>query len=203
MDIRYNEAGLIPAIAQDADTGRVLMLAWMNAQSLEQTLRTGYATYWSRSRQELWQKGATSGNLQRVRQVLLDCDGDTLLLKVDQTGNACHTGEKTCFGRSLPGEGLLNAKGGAEVLAEVMDVVLDRRVHPKEGSYTNYLFDKGVDKICKKIGEEAAEVIIAAKNDSKDELRYEAADLLYHLTVLMADRGLTWGDLFAELAERR
>ncbi len=202
--IAWNDQGLAPAIAQDMRTGQVLMLAYMNQASLDKTLQTGLATYWSRSRQELWQKGTTSGHVQRVREILVDCDGDTILVKVEQEGPACHTGAPTCFQQAmLPLDAERTTSAGSAVLQEVMNVILDRQVHPKEGSYTNYLFSKGVDKICKKVGEESAEVIIAAKNGSKEELRYEAADLIYHLMVLMANQGLPLAELFAELDKRR
>ncbi len=207
MDIsklKFNDSGLIPAIAQDVATGAVLMLAWMSKESIQKTEETGWATYFSRSRQSLWRKGESSGHTQRVREMFSDCDGDTLLLMVEQTGPACHTGAPTCFQESVYTDDEERTMAvGSGVLQEVMNVILDRREHPKEGSYTNYLFDKGVDKICKKVGEESAECIIAAKNSSKDELRYEAADLLYHLMVLMANQGLTLAEVYAELNKRR
>ena len=199
--LRWNDQGLVPAIAQDANTAEVLMLAWMNKEALEKTLETRQCTYYSRSRKELWRKGETSGNTQEVLAVRYDCDADAILVLVEQKGPACHTGQQSCFHNAL-----LEAEdhaGSGMVLQQVYDVIMDRKLNPKEGSYTNYLFDKGVDKICKKIGEEAAEVIIAAKNDDSDEMRYEMADLLYHMMVLMARQGLEWKDLFAELAKRR
>lgn len=201
--IRFDERGLVPAIAQDVYTGAVLMLAYMNEESLRLTLETGYATYYSRSRQALWKKGETSGHTQKLRELLYDCDGDTLLLKVEQTGPACHTGEPTCFYRSLkalPGE--RNSGEGASILQRVYGLILDRKAHPKAGSYTNSLLEKGVDKIGKKLVEEAAETLIAAKNGSRDELAFESADLAYHLLVLLANAGLSLDDLYAELSAR-
>ena len=179
------------------------MLAYMNEESLRLTLETGYATYYSRSRQALWKKGETSGHTQKLRELLYDCDGDTLLLKVEQTGPACHTGEPTCFYRSLkalPGE--RNSGEGASILQRVYGLILDRKAHPKAGSYTNSLLEKGVDKIGKKLVEEAAETLIAAKNGSRDELAFESADLAYHLLVLLANAGLSLDDLYAELSAR-
>ncbi len=199
MDIKYNEQGLIPAIAQDVRTGKVLMMAWMNAQSLELTRETGYAHYYSRSRQTLWKKGETSGHVQKVVSLTADCDGDALLMQVEQTGPACHTNNPTCFFNGIIEEDRANAN----ILEEVYDVVIDRRDNPKEGSYTNYLLDKGATKICKKVGEESSEVIIGAISRDRDNVRYEAADLLYHLTVLLVEQGLTWGEVFEELKKRR
>ncbi len=201
--IKFNEQGLVPAIAQDAATGEVLMLAWMNEESLRLTLETGFATYFSRSRQKLWKKGETSGHTQRVLGVKYDCDGDTLLLTVEQTGPACHTGARSCFFNELltPEEEDLPATSA--ILEQVYAVIADRKEHPQEGSYTNYLLGKGVEKICKKLGEEASEAIIAAMKDSREEVTYEAADLLYHLLVLLYDRGVTPADVWAELARRR
>ena len=200
MEIKYNEVGLVPAIAQDALTGKVLMMAWMNKEALELTKTSGYATYFSRSRNELWKKGETSGNLQKVVKIQLDCDGDSILVQVLQTGGACHTGEYTCFHNDIL-DGDMPAT--SNVLGEVYAVILDRVKNPKEGSYTNYLFEKGIDKMCKKIGEESAEVIIAAKNGSRDEVRYEASDLLYHLLVVLVEQGVALEDLWQELTHRR
>lgn len=202
-DIKFNEKGLVPAIAQDVKTGAVLMLAWMNEESIKKTEETGKAHYFSRSRNALWQKGETSGNFQMVKEMDIDCDGDTILLKVEQVGNACHTGEYSCFYRTLLGNRDVAMQESVNVLFDVYNVIIDRLQNPKEGSYTNYLFDKGVDKICKKVGEEAAEVIIAAKNQSPDELRYEISDLFYHVMVLMVQQGLELHDIFAELQSRR
>lgn len=190
MKIDLNELkfvnGLIPTVVQDIHSGEVLMVAYMNQESLEKTLETGRTWFYSRSRQELWPKGATSGNIQEVVSVTADCDRDTLLVKVVQQGSgACHEGTWSCFHYPLTEEESIPARG--RVLDELREVIKGRRENPVEGSYTNYLFDKGVDKICKKIGEEAAEVIVAAKNRSTEELSNEAADLLYHLLVLLED----------------
>ena len=198
--VRYDEKGLVPAIAQDAVTGEVLMLAYMNAESLRLTLESGYATYFSRSRQELWRKGATSGHLQRVITLSYDCDGDAILMQVMQTGPACHTGKKSCFHNPvLQGE----LPPAASVLQSVYDTVADRAAHPKEGSYTNYLLNKGVEKIAKKVGEEASETIIAAVKGDQAGLQGEAADLLYHLMVLLFQQGLEPADIWQELGKRR
>lgn len=200
--LKFGPDGLIPAVAQDVKSGDVVMLAYMNRESLEATLNTGLATYFSRSRQELWQKGSTSGNVQYVREVLYDCDGDALLLKIDQVGVACHTGEYSCFHNSLTGaDG--TAPASSHVLEEVFEVIEGRKAQPVAGSYTNYLLEKGVEKICKKVGEEASETIIAAVKGSNDELRYEASDLLYHLMVLLSNQGMRPEELYSELRSRR
>lgn len=196
--IKFDAQGLVPAIAQDAFTGEVLMLAYMNAQSLQMTLDSGYATYYSRSRQQLWRKGETSGHVQKVLAIRYDCDGDALLLSVDQTGPACHTGERSCFHNVLQGE----APATAAILQKIYDTIVDRDRHPKEGSYTNYLLTKGIEKTCKKVGEEASETIIAAIKNSFEETRYEASDLLYHLMVLLYQRNLTPQDIWGELEKR-
>lgn len=203
-NVKFDEHGLVPAIAQDVKTGAVLMLAYMNEESLKLTLETGYATYYSRSRQKLWKKGEESGHVQKVRAIRYDCDGDTLLLQVEQTGPACHTGAYTCFHHTLSEliEGEAPSKGSA-VLQEVYNVILDRMANPVDGSYTNYLLDKGVEKIAKKVGEEATETVIAAIKGNKDEVRYEASDLLYHLLVLLAQQGVTPEEVWTELASRR
>lgn len=201
--IKFDEKGLVPAIAQDAKTGRVLMLAYMNAESLQMTLDSGCATYFSRSRQQLWRKGETSGHTQRVLEMRYDCDGDALLLTVEQEGPACHTGEISCFHNPILTADADDLPPAADVVQQVYDVICDRKEHPREGSYTNYLLDKGVEKICKKVGEEASETIIAAMKRSKPEVCYEAADLVYHLLVLLFEQGVTPDDLWAELARRR
>lgn len=216
--LKYDDKGLIPAVVQEYNSGKVLMLAYMNKDSLKKTLGTGIAHYWSRSREELWKKGETSGHYQYVKSIDVDCDGDALLLKVVQKGVACHTGNYTCFFRALLERSQLSKadinKGyeenkdserfdGSEILKELYCVISDRKAHPKEDSYTNYLFDKGIDKILKKVGEEASEVIIAAKNNSFEELRYEISDLVYHTLVLMIEQGLELGDIYEELRSRR
>ncbi len=198
--IKFDEKGLVPAIAQDAHDGTVLMLAYMNVESLQATIESGYATYWSRSRNELWQKGATSGHLQKIVGIRYDCDGDALLLTVEQTGPACHTGEKSCFFQTIV-EG--EDPATSAVLQDVYAVIQDRMAHPKGGSYTNYLLAKGVEKIAKKVGEEATETVIAAIQNDPDALCYEAGDLCYHLLVLLAERGIPLAKLWQELASRR
>lgn len=201
--IKFDDKGLVPAIAQDAKTGQVLMLAYMNAESLMLTCETGYATYFSRSRQQLWKKGETSGHLQQVLEMRYDCDGDAILLTVDQTGPACHTGARSCFFNEVITADPDDMPATPAVFTEDYATIADRAVNPQEGSYTNYLLEKGVEKICKKLGEEASETIIAAMKDSKEELTYEAADLIYHLLVLMYDRGVTPQDVFEEMKKRR
>ncbi len=200
-NVKFDEKGLVPVVVQDYKTNSVLMLAYMNEEALKLTLETGNMTYYSRSRQKLWRKGETSGHYQTLKEMKLDCDGDTLLAVVAQEGPACHTGAYSCFFESMYGKG--DYSGGYAIIDELFAVIEDRRDNPKEGSYTNYLFDKGIDKICKKIGEEAAEIIIAAKNAAPDEIRYESADFLYHLLVLLCERGLNPGEVFAELEKRR
>jgi phosphoribosyl-ATP pyrophosphohydrolase/phosphoribosyl-AMP cyclohydrolase len=199
--IKFDDRGLVPVVVQDVNTNAVVMLAYMNKESIEKTLEIGEMVYFSRSRQELWHKGATSGNIQTVHELKVDCDGDTLLALVSQKGVACHTGNYSCFFETLSGGG--EYAGGYRIIDELFAVIEDRKVNPKEGSYTNYLFEKGIDKILKKVGEEAAEVIIAAKNASVDEIRYETADLFYHLMVMLAERGVNPSEVFAELEKRR
>ena len=200
-NFKLNSDGLIPVVAQNYKTGEVLMLAYMNAEAFDRTVKTGKMTYYSRSRQSLWTKGETSGHFQDVKSLTIDCDKDTLLAKVEQIGPACHTGSPTCFFQTIAGTDY-DETNPLEIFQSVYDTILDRKKHPKEGSYTNSLFDKGIDKILKKVGEEAAEVIIAAKNPNTDELKYELADFLYHAMVLMAERGLTWDDIIRELSDR-
>lgn len=201
--IKFDDRGLVPAIAQDVKTGAVLMLAYMNAESLQKTLETGYATYFSRSRGKLWQKGETSGHTQRVVSMRCDCDGDAVLMQVEQVGPACHTGSYSCFFNDIitPEEDDLPATSA--ILQQVYDVIADRKAHPQEGSYTNYLLEKGIEKTCKKVGEEASETIIAAVKGSKPEVTYEAADLLYHLLVLLFQEGVSPQEVWDELARRR
>lgn len=208
--LKFDDKGLIPVVAQDSKTKEVLMVAYMNEEAFDKTIETGKIHYYSRSRSKLWLKGETSGHFQLVKSIKLDCDGDTLLIEAEQIDAACHTGNKTCFFRSMEDGDWKEIQGSSsaekltsEVLQEVYDVIVDRTVHPKEGSYTNYLFNKGLDKILKKVGEEACEVIIAAKNKSKEEIRYEVSDLIYHLLVLLVERELTLEDIYGELKERR
>ena len=205
--IKFDQQGLVPAIVQDATNGTVLMLAYMNRESLAKTLETGTTWFYSRSRQELWNKGATSGHVQMVKELLYDCDGDTLLVKVEQTGAACHEGTYSCFSRRFgeaePTQTERPALAAAEVLTELFAVLEDRRQNPQQGSYTSSLFAKGEDRILKKIGEEAAETIIAAKNHSHGEVIYEMADLWYHCLVLLAANNINFTALIEELGKRR
>ena len=200
-DFKLNSDGLIPVIAQNYRTGEVLMLAYMNEEAFDRTVKTGKMTYYSRSRQCLWTKGETSGHFQYVKSLAIDCDKDTLLAKVDQVGAACHTGNRSCFYTTIVGADY-DAKNPLQVFESVYSTIEDRRIHPKEGSYTNYLFEKGIDKILKKVGEEATEIVIAAKNPNPEEIKYEISDFLYHAMVLMVERGVTWEDITNELADR-
>lgn len=200
-DFKLNSDGMIPVIAQDYRTGEVLMLAYMNKEAFEKTITTGKMTYYSRSRGELWMKGMTSGHIQYVKSLTADCDKDTILAKVSQIGAACHTGKYSCFHNEIVHKEYME-RNPLKVFEEEYAVILDRKENPKEGSYTNYLFDKGIDKILKKLGEEAAEIIIAAKNPDPEEIKYEAADFLYHLMVLMVEKGLTWKDVTSEVSQR-
>ncbi len=196
MKIKFNEKGLIPAIVQDNASGKILMLAYMNQEAVDLTLEKKIAHYYSRSRQEIWLKGETSGHFQKVKSFSLDCDYDTILMKVDQVGVACHTGSYSCFFNEVFDESVEES-----VIEKLFEIIIDRKVNPVEGSYTQYLFTKGIDKILKKVGEESAEVIIGAKN-SKEELVYEASDLIYHLFVLLVNEGIELGDIYTELAKR-
>lgn len=198
--IRYNEQGLVPAIAQDYLDGTVLMMAWMNQESLQKTLETGEAWYWSRSRQELWHKGATSGHIQKVRSLRYDCDSDAILVSIEQVGDiACHTGERSCFHQVESRK----AAPPADTLSQVFEVICDRRDHPTEESYTCKLFAGGDNKILKKIGEESAEVVMACKDDDQDAIASEAADLFYHTLVALAHHGVELKDVYRKLQERR
>ncbi len=199
IELKYDSNGLIPAIIQDYETREVLMLAYMNEESYKKTLETNQTWFWSRSRQELWNKGATSGHTQEVKSIKYDCDEDTLLIEVIQTGNACHTGAKSCFYRNEEGKITDTSPG---IIYEIMRTVKDRKINPVEKSYTNYLFDEGIDKILKKVGEEAAEIIIAAKNPDKAELIYEMSDFVYHAVVLLAEKGVELEEILAELTKR-
>lgn len=223
-NLSFNDKSLIPVIVQDHLSSEVLMLAYMNQEALDLTLTTGKMHYFSRSRHKLWLKGETSGHYQYLKELSIDCDADTLLAKVEQIEAACHTGNYSCFYREIDQTGniddkmmkierivskeisnglKLEASDNLNALQDLYKVILDRREHPVDGSYTNYLFEKGIDKILKKVGEEAAEVIIAAKNNSKEEITYEVADLFYHLCVLLVDRDVTLEDIFKELENRR
>ena len=198
---KTDEKGLLPVIVQHYKTQEVLMLAYMNEEAFDQTIKTGRMTYFSRSRQSLWVKGETSGHFQYVKSLTIDCDHDTLLAEVDQVGAACHTGNPTCFYQPIAGAGG-DVKNPLQIFETVYETIMDRKEHPKEGSYTNYLFDKGIDKILKKVGEEATEIVIAAKNPDPEEVKYEMADFLYHAMVLMAEKGIDWEDIIQEMAER-
>ena len=198
---KLDENGLIPCIVQDYKTQEVLMMAYMNKESYYKTLETGRMTYYSRSRQKLWTKGEESGHFQFVKELIIDCDKDTILAKVSQIGPACHTGNPTCFFTPLAKKEY-DDTNPLTVFNEVYRVIEDRKNHPKDGSYTNYLFDKGIDKILKKVGEEATEIVIAAKNPDAEELKYEISDFLYHCMVLMVERGVTWEDITRELDNR-
>ena len=202
-NLKFDERGLMPAIVQDVDTKEVLMLAYMNDESLRKTLSTGETWFWSRSRKELWHKGETSGHIQKVKSINYDCDGDTLLIQVEQVGVACHTGARSCFFNLLYlYEEERGEKIDSDIIERLYEIITDRKVNPKENSYTNYLLDEGLDKILKKVGEEAAEVIIAAKNPDRDELIYETGDLLYHLLVLLNKKDVVPREIFAELGNR-
>ena len=200
-EFKLNSDGLIPVIVQNYKTAEVLMLAYMDRDAYEHTIKTGKMTYYSRSRKERWVKGETSGHYQYVKSLTLDCDKDTILAKVDQIGVACHTGAPSCFFQDLAGDAN-DETNPLQVFESVYATIVDRKEHPKEGSYTNYLFDKGIDKILKKVGEEATELVIAAKNPNPEEIKYELSDFLYHAMVLMVERGVTWEDIVKELADR-
>jgi len=208
-DLKYDDAGLIPAVIQQAGTGEVLMVAYMNAESLAKTVETGYTWFWSRSRQKYWQKGESSGAVQTVREIRYDCDADCLLVQVDQAGSgACHTGERSCFYRVLGTQGSPIAGPPAapplgDVLTELFAVLEQRKRDLPEGSYTTRLLSGPLDSLLKKIAEESGEVIMAAKDGDAAHLRYEVGDLLYHVLVVMAREGLTLDDLAAELDSRR
>ena len=201
-DFQKNPEGLLPVIVQDYRTGEVLMMAYMNEEAYGQTIRTGRMTYYSRSRRQLWLKGETSGHFQYLKSLAADCDKDTLLARVSQVGAACHTGSRSCFFNEIVKKQGEETANPLQVFEEVFDVIKDRKLHPKEGSYTNYLFDKGIDKILKKLGEEATEIVIAAKNPGANEVKYEISDFLYHMMVLMAEKDISWEEITTELANR-
>ncbi len=204
--LKFDASGLIPAVVQNIETNETLMVAYMNADTIKQTMETGRATFWSRSRQEVWVKGETSGNYMYVKEIRVDCDCDCLVLLVNPAGPACHTGNRSCFFRKIENGKLVEDSkepDKSDIFAREQAIVIDRKEHPEDGSYTNYLFDKGEDKILKKVGEEAAEVVIAGKNRDKDEIGYEVADLIYHLTVMLVDNGMTWDDIYTEMERRR
>jgi len=196
--VKFDEKGLVVAVAQDYKTNEVLMVAYMNKESLEITLNEKRACYFSRSRNCIWRKGDTSGHVQYLKGLYYDCDADAILMKIDQVGNACHTGAYSCFFNKVYEDDVTDQA----ILNRLYNQIINRKENPKEGSYTNYLFEKGLDKILKKVGEETSEVIIGAKNKNKDELVYEMCDLIYHSIVLMVNEGVTIDDLKAELTKR-
>ncbi len=198
--IKFNGEGLVPAIAQDANTGEVLMLAYMNKEALSLTLSTGRAHYWSRSRRSLWLKGDTSGNYQNVKSVLYDCDGDTILLLVEPLGPACHTGERTCFYRALDGKGAKPT--GPRVLTELYSIIKERKRAEPDKSYVASLYAKGLPKILEKVAEESAELIEAAREKGNDDVVYEFCDLLFHSMVLLSNEGIEMDEAYTELARR-
>lgn len=202
-ELKFDDNGLITAVVQDASTFEVLTVAYMNRESLGKSLETRETWFYSRSRQELWHKGETSGNTQKIADIKFDCDADALVVLVQPAGPACHTGTVSCFSESLLGE---SAEGSNladyKILKDLEQLIADRERERPEGAYTTYLFEKGVDKILKKVGEEASEVIIAAKNRDKEELKWETADLLYHLLVLLREQGLPFKDILGVLNER-
>ena len=200
-NLKKNSDGLIPVIVQDYTTNDVLMCAYMNEEAFHATINCGKMTYYSRSRQELWMKGETSGHIQYVKELTADCDFDTILAKVSQVGVACHTGNPSCFFNEIVKKEYIE-KNPLKVFETVYNIIEDRKNNPKEGSYTNYLFDKGIDKIIKKVGEECTEIVIAAKNPDPEEIKYEISDFLYHVMVLMVEKGVTWEEITQELAQR-
>ena len=197
-ELKFDEKGLIPAVVQDAASGRVLTVAYMNRESLKISMDKGLTCFWSRSRQELWTKGETSGNYQHIVSITADCDRDALVVKVNADGPACHLGTESCFEYPVfesDTEGAFSYQG-------LMEMIEGRKTAPKEGSYTTYLFEKGMDKILKKVGEESTEVIIAAKDNDKKETVYEISDLAYHIMVMMVEMGISLDDIKRELASR-
>lgn len=201
QEFKKNSDGHVTVVVQDYKTDQVLMVAYMNEEAYNTTLRTGRMTYYSRSRNELWIKGSTSGHYQYVKSLTADCDMDTILARVSQSGAACHTGSYSCFFNEIFKKDY-EETNPLRVFESVMGVIEDRKLHPKEGSYTNYLFDKGLDKILKKLGEEATEIVIASKNPNPNEIKYEISDFLYHMMVLMAEKGVTWEEITTELSKR-
>lgn len=205
-DIKFDDKGLVPVIVQDAGNGQVLMFAYANKESLQKTVETGNTHFWSRSREKLWMKGEESGNTQTVKAMYVDCDNDAVLVEVEQKGVACHTGQRTCFYRSAdrvetsaPGFG---PEKSGKTLEDVYEVIDDRKRNPKEGSYVGGLFEKGLDKILKKVGEEAGEVIIASKNGDRKEIIYETADLWFHSLIALSYADITPEDIYQELDRR-
>ena len=200
-EMKLNSDGMVPVIVQDYRTNEVLMMAYMTEEAFKKTLETGLMTYYSRSRSCLWTKGLTSGHIQYVKSLTADCDYDTILAYVSQVGPACHTGKPRCFFNNMMKKDYKESNP-LKVFENVYTTIMDRKENPKEGSYTNYLFEKGIDKILKKVGEEATELVIAAKNPDPEEIKYEMADFLYHAMVLMAEKGITWDEIIEELDNR-
>lgn len=205
-EIRYGDDGLVPVIIQDSVNGQVLMFAYANREAVEKMLATGKTHFWSRSRKKLWQKGKESGNVQEIKRVLLDCDRDCLLVVVEQKGVACHTGERTCFFRALDNERSVApafvGESKEKTIDEVYEVIMDRKRNPKDDSYVSSLFKKGLDKVLEKVIEEAGEMIIASKNQKREDIIYEATDLLFHTLVALSYFDVTPRDVYAELARR-
>ena len=197
-ELKFDEKGLIPAVVVDVYSREVLTVAYMNRESLQISMDEGRTCFWSRSRQELWRKGETSGNVQRIVEIIADCDRDALVVLVEKDGPACHTGAESCFHNPLWESETLHDF----TLDGLMNLILGRKTEPKEGSYTSYLFEKGMDKMLKKVGEESTEVIIAAKDQDKKETIYEIADLVYHVMVVMVEMGISIEDITRELASR-
>ncbi|MBO5209318.1 MAG: bifunctional phosphoribosyl-AMP cyclohydrolase/phosphoribosyl-ATP diphosphatase HisIE [Lachnospiraceae bacterium] len=200
-EFKLNSDGHVTVVVQDYKTDEVLMVAYMNEEAYNMTIKTGKMTYYSRSRDELWIKGDTSGHYQYVKSLTADCDKDTILAKVSQIGAACHTGSHSCFFNEIMAKDY-EETNPIKVFEQVYEVIQDRKIHPKDGSYTNYLFDKGLDKILKKLGEEATEIVIAAKNPNRNEVKYEISDFLYHMMVLMVEKNISWEEITTELARR-
>ncbi|MGE7091637.1 bifunctional phosphoribosyl-AMP cyclohydrolase/phosphoribosyl-ATP diphosphatase HisIE [Lysinibacillus sp. NPDC048646] len=198
-NIKFDDKGLVTAVVQDANTKEVLTVAYMNKESLEKTIESGETWFYSRSRQELWHKGATSGHTQKVVSIKADCDGDALVIEVLPAGPACHNGTTSCFTEVLQE----NTKvGSVGIIPELVKIIEKREQEMPEGAYTTYLFDKGIDKICKKVGEEATEVVIGAKNRDTEEVKWEAADLIYHLLVLLQEQKVSIFDVLHVLEKR-
>lgn len=200
-DFKKNSDGMVPVIVQDYRNEQVLMLAYMNEEAFNNTITSGRMTYWSRSRNELWVKGLTSGHFQYVKSLTADCDYDTILAKVSQVGAACHTGNRTCFFNNIVKKEYVE-KNPLKVLETVYDIISDRKANPKEGSYTNSILDKGIDEILKKLGAENTEILLAAKNPDQEDLKFEISDYVYHLMVLMVSKGITWEEIAKELSQR-
>ncbi|MFF5995257.1 bifunctional phosphoribosyl-AMP cyclohydrolase/phosphoribosyl-ATP diphosphatase HisIE [Lysinibacillus sp. KU-BSD001] len=199
MNVKFDEQGLIPAVVQDAQSKEVLTVAYMNEESLQKTIETGETWFYSRSRQELWHKGATSGNTQKVVSIKADCDQDALVVEVLPAGPACHNGTTSCFTEAIVEN---ERPGSVAILPQLVEVIKQREIDMPEGAYTTYLFEKGIDKICKKVGEEATEVVIGAKNRDTEEVKWEAADLLYHLLVLLQEQKVDVYEVLEVLQKR-